>query len=389
MSNSFKDRIAAFNKAAAPPVAPFKPSGLGSGSFGFIKKPFVAPPPSRNAYVPPPRDTPVTKVYRREEDPEVKETQVESVVSAGKASSIPPAASPEVQNEDQPKPTTLKERIALLQRQQAEAAQRHAEAAAKKEKPKRPPKKRIDSDGPQEAAPADQLAGPKSPLDRKDSVEVASKDSMDEPSSARQSLNIHPKSTAPIENDGNEADMSGAGDTTEAQEDLTERDDSDEKPKPLSRVATGTVPEEGVAEAEEEEEEEDVDPEIKRKEELRARMAKMSGGMGMAGMFGPPGMMSLGGGVSGKKPRAPPPVERRPSEMSEGPSSPRMTAPPIPTMMALPGMGKQKQPEEDVSKPELDEEPMEDGVTPVPTSDKTSSGPERKQLLPHISSVLV
>ncbi|KAI3318656.1 hypothetical protein HD806DRAFT_511485 [Xylariaceae sp. AK1471] len=374
MSNSFKDRIAAFNKAAAPPIAPFKPSGLGSGSSGFIKKPFVAPPPSRNAYVPPPRDAPVTKIYRREEDPGVKETQAESVESAAKVGLIP-GASPETQNEDQPKPTTLKERIALLQRQQAEAAQRHAEAAAKKEKPKRPPKKRADSESPQEVTAADQLAESESSLDRKDSIEIAGKDSIDEPRSSRQSLSIRRKSTGPMENDGNEADMSGAGDTTEGQEDLTERDDSDEKPKPLSRAATDTVPEEEVAE-EEEEEDEDVDPEIKRKEELRARMAKMSGGMGMAGMFGPPGMMPLGGGAPAKKPKAPTPVERRPSEMSEGPSSPRSIAPPIPMMMALPGMGKQKQPEEEVSEPELEEEPVEEHVTPVPTSDRISSGPE-------------
>ncbi len=39
-------------------------------------------------------------------------------------------------------------------------------------------------------------------------------------------------------------------------------------------------------EGEGEEEEEEVDPEIKRRMELRERMAKMSGGMGMHGMFG-------------------------------------------------------------------------------------------------------
>ncbi|KAK5263498.1 assembly of actin patch protein, partial [Exophiala xenobiotica] len=65
-SSSFKDRIAAFNKPAAAPITPFKPGG-GSGT-GFIKKPFVAPPPSRNAYVPPPREQPVQKPYHREEE---------------------------------------------------------------------------------------------------------------------------------------------------------------------------------------------------------------------------------------------------------------------------------------------------------------------------------
>jgi myosin tail region-interacting protein MTI1 len=44
---SFKDRMAMFNKPAAPPIAPFKPGGAGPGVSGFIKKPFVAPPPSK------------------------------------------------------------------------------------------------------------------------------------------------------------------------------------------------------------------------------------------------------------------------------------------------------------------------------------------------------
>ncbi|KAI0458743.1 hypothetical protein F5B21DRAFT_500248 [Xylaria acuta] len=369
--NSFKDRIAAFNKPAAPPIAPFKPSGLGSGSSGFIKKPFVAPPPSRHAYVPPPRDTHVAKIYRREEDPGMKETQAESIDTPEKPKPIP-AGSSEHQDEDQPKPTTLKERIALLQRQQAEAAQRHAEAVAKKEKPARPPKKRVDSEGPRESPAEDQAAGAPPPLDRKDSADVISKDSLDESRSARQSLNISRTSTGLVENDGNEADMSGAGDTTEGQEDLTGHDDSDEKiEKPTSREVT--APEEQAPRDEEVEDEDDIDPEVRRKEELRARMAKMSGGMGMAGMFGPP-VMGLGG-LPSKKPKPPIPVERRPSGMSEGPSSPRMTAPPIPTMMALPGMGKPKQPE-DTHEPEIRQNTAEEETTPGPMVDSTSLEPE-------------
>ncbi|KAI0489771.1 hypothetical protein F4859DRAFT_166272 [Xylaria cf. heliscus] len=370
-SNSFKDRIAAFNKPAAPPVAPFKPSGLGSGSSGFIKKPFVAPPPSRHAYVPPPRDTNVAKIYRREEDPGMKETQAESIATAEKPMPIPAARS-EPQDEDQPKPTTLKERIALLQRQQAEAAQRHADAVAKKEKPARPPKKRVDSEGPREPSTEDQTAGIPPPSDRKDSADVTGKDSLDESRSTGQSLNISHVSIAPIENDGNEADMSGAGDTTEGQEDLTGHDDSDEKPeKPAPRE--GTAPEEQGAGEDEAEDEDDIDPEIRRKEELRARMAKMSGGMGMAGMFGPP-VMGLGG-LPIKKPKPPIPVERRPSGTSEGISSSRMGAPPIPTMMALPGMGKPKQPEE-THEPEPKQDTAEEAATPDPITDSASLEPE-------------
>jgi hypothetical protein len=239
----------------------------------------------------------------------------------------------------------------------------------------------MDSEGgPLEAPATEQPVKAPPPLDRKDSTEVASKKSMDEPRSAGQSLSIRRRSTGPIENDGNEADMSGAGDTTEGQEDINERDDSDERRKSLSRTATDTVPEGPVVETDEVEEE-DVDPEIRRKEELRARMAKMSGGMGMAGMFGPPGIMPMGGGASTKKPRAPAPLERHSSEVFEGPSSPRMTAPPIPTMMALPGMGKQKQPEQEYFQPELEEGPVEEEITPIPTDDRTSSPTERKHFL--------
>ncbi|KAI1197999.1 hypothetical protein F5X97DRAFT_166596 [Nemania serpens] len=374
-SNAFKDRIAAFNKPAAPPIAPFKPSGLGSGSAGFIKKPFVAPPPSRHAYVPPPRENTVARIYHREEDPEITGTQAESANNAEQARAIP-AASSEPQGEDQPKPTTLKERIALLQKQQAEAAQRLAGAVTKKEKPVRPPKKRFDSNGPQETATTDQTVVTSPTSDRKDSNDLNKTDSIDESRSAGQSLDIHRTSAGPIDNDGNEADMSGAGDDTEGKEDPTADGNSDEKPEiPISHE--NPAPKEqnnGEDEEEEEEDDDDIDPEIRRKEELRARIAKMSGGMGMAGMFGPPGMRGLGGGLPVKKPKPPIPVERRPSGLSEDSSSPRMTAPPIPTMMALPGMGKPKQLEE-VPEPEPKQELAEE-ATPTPINDTTSLEPE-------------
>ncbi|KAI4867064.1 hypothetical protein F4820DRAFT_446405 [Hypoxylon rubiginosum] len=372
ISNSFKDRIAAFNKPAAPPVAPFKPSGLSSGSSGFIKKPFVAPPPSRNAYVPPPRDVPTTKVYRRDEDPEIKAKEAEALDNAEKAGLVP-AGSSEVQGEDQPKPTSLKERIALLQKQQAEAAQRHAEAVAKKEKPKRPPKKRTESEE-GTPGPADDAVEVPPPLERRDTAEIAaSKKSIDEPRPPKPTLPARRRSFATAENDGNEADMSGAGDTTEGQEDLTEREDSDEK----SRPHTATAPEPEVAEGEEEAEE-DVDPEVRRKEELRARMAKMSGGMGFHGMFGPPGMVPMGGPATAKKPKASSPSERRSSEFAtEGPSSPRMTAPPVPTMIPIPGMGKPRQQEEEATESDHDE-PGGQEITPVVSAQPTGSAQDPK-----------
>ncbi|KAI0132340.1 SH3 domain-containing protein [Xylariales sp. AK1849] len=386
--SSFKDRIAAFNKPAAPPVAPFKPGSLSSGGgTGFIKKPFVAPPPSRNAYVPPPREAPTAKVYRRDEDPEIKEREAENVDNAAKAG-LAPAGSQESQGEDQPKPTSLKERIALLQKQQAEAANRHADAAAKKEKPKRPPpKKRTDSEGLQESTAAEVLETP-SPLERRDT------ESMDESypqPPPRQSLPTRRKSSKGPPEDGNEADMSGAGETTEGPEDLTEREDSDVQPKPVSRAPTGASAKHGTlgsadededlepAEEEEEEDDDDEDdPEVRRKEELRARMAKMSAGMGgMGGMMNPFAAPVAPGGAKKKKP---PPMERRGSEQPEEEvASPRMAAPPIPTMMALPGMpgmGQKKPKQEDTIQSGDEESLAEEQITPVSTMSPRGPVPE-------------
>jgi myosin tail region-interacting protein MTI1 len=391
-TSSFRDRIAAFNKPAAPPIAPFKPSGYSSGNSGFIKKTFVAAPPSRNSYVPPPKDAPPAKVYRRDEDPEIKQREAENLESAEKAGFVPSTAQ-EGQDEDRPKPTSLKERIALLQRQQAEQAQRHADAAAKKEKPKRPPKpKRGESNESHEVAPADGAEAPPPPPERR-SIDIAEEEKEEQQQQQqqqpppRQALPVRRKSYKDPPEDGNEADMSGAGDTTEGPEDLTEREDSDEKPRRFSHVATGVEQvkaqseergeeeegEEGEEEEGEEEEDDDVDPEVRRKEELRARMAKMSGGMGMMGlnMFGAPAPSA-----APKKKKTTQPGERRPSEHAEEPASPRLQAPPVPAMIPIPGMGQRysKEPEE-VAEPEETESAGEEDITPVSTASPRAAAP--------------
>lgn len=343
--SSFKDRIATFNKPAAPPIAPFKPSGLGgdAGSAGFVRKPFVAPPPSRNAYVPPPRETPTTPAYRRDEDPEIKEREaanLEQAKRAGLTSTSQPNASGE---EDQPKPTSLKERIALLQKQQMEQAQRHAEAAAKKDKPKKPAKKATETSA--DSATAAEAAEPRTSSEHRDADDAGTRTSTDEAHPARASLHPRRKSSkgpaTELVHDSNDADMSGAGDTSEGHDDTTEREDSDETSRRAARlqsapmappVATAAAP----REAEQEDEDEDtVDPEIRRKEELRARMAKMSGGMGFHGMFGapvPPTAMAA--------PKKAPRAEAAPATEAAGEMSPVLgAAPPIPTPMSFPGMG--------------------------------------------------
>jgi len=399
---SFRDRIAAFNKAA-PPVAPFKPGGLGSGSSNsFIKKPFVAPPPSKNAYVPTAREPPLQKIYRREEDPEIAAKESENLEQAERAGLAP--SSNDANAMDQPKPTSLKERIALLQKQQAEQAARHADAAAKKEKPKRPAKKRTESHNTIEAADEDDGAS----LERRDTEETVGKPSMDslreEPSAPRRRKSSRGAATTPglhprmSFGDGNEADMSGAGDTTEEPEEMsTGRDDSDDKPRtraPLPPARAPTAPirepdvgeEEGAAEEgepegdeeeeeEEEEEEDDIDLEVRRKEELRARMAKMSGGMGMHGMFG---AMPMPGPAPPKKKKSTGASEKRSGEYGADDVPAASTrAPPVP----MPGLSRVLSPEHIERQPEEEEE-EDDDQTPIVRIRSSDEVPDVEDVVP-------
>jgi hypothetical protein len=185
--------------------------------------------------------------------------------------------------------------------------------------------------------------------------------------------------------DGNEADMSGAGDETEEPEDMsTGRDDSDEKPRARAPPAPARAPvaphrepdvgeEEGASEEEEEavpaedgeeeeEEEEDIDPEVRRKEELRARMAKMSGGMGMHGMFGPPGGMPMPGPALPTKKKSSGTSEKRQVE-ADGPVA---RAPPVP----MPGMSRVTSPEEHTKSLELTQD---DEYRPAPSNNNRES----------------
>lgn len=326
--NSFKDRIAAFNKSTAAPVAPLKPGGPQSSS--FIKKQFVAPPPSKDSFVAPPRES-VPKVYKREEDPEVQEQVARdppsSEIRPPPAPPAAPAAESEEGAEDQPKPTTLKERIALLQKQQMEQAQRHAEAAQKKEKPK-PPKK-----------PVEQPAEP-------DAAEEELDPSLNETSGAGRDLYVdtlrakappaQPTPLSPPEelvSESNDADHSATADSEDAGETSTSKDEEDEPPhQPATRAA-----EQAGEEAEEEEtEEEEMDPETRRKMELRNRMAKMSGGPGMMGLFGPPGGIPGMGPTGARKPKTPGESEKKLAQPELEPTSPA-AAPQVP-MIPLPGM---------------------------------------------------
>jgi myosin tail region-interacting protein MTI1 len=361
---TFRDRIAAFNKHTAPPIAPFKPGGQGtSSSTGFIKKPFVAPPPSKNAYVPPPREPPPSKMYRREEDAGFNEAAEDS-----EASMPLPGERAEVGGDTQPKPTSLKERIALLQKQQLEQAARHAEAAQKKEKPKRPSKKRTESQEPTERSEA--LADADS--EGLDTPEALGKKSVDfsaddesEPlgrQGGRQPFIAAHMSTPPppsreLMSDTNDADNSAAGDTEEAYDTSTSREDNRARSK--GEYAT-TNDQELVSEPaevdrsdEEPDEEQDVDPEIKRRMEIRERMAKMSGGMGLMGMFGPPGGMP----TPGRKAKASGDGDKDASS-TQGHPEVVERAPPIP----VPGMVNIKSPERKPSQAEAESSAEEDAM---------------------------
>ena len=386
---SFRDRINAFNKSTAPPPAPNKPSNLGaSGGSGFIKKAFVAPPPSKNAYVPPPREPPPQKMYRREEDPEIVALASNDVEDEVQINQTQVAVSADV-GEDQPKPTSLKDRIALLQKQQIEQASRHAEASQKKEKPKRTAKKQLE---PQEmiADAEDDVEGEH--IERINSTETTGKRSIEASRDAVSSGAYHtkpPKSpeATPVAtptavgsrdfmSDPNDADQSGTGDTEDGEELSTGRDDSDEnlrhknsippqKPSqaPLREADVGDEEDNADEDDVEDEEDEDVDPEVKRRMEIRERMAKMSGGMGMAGMFGPPGGMA---------PKAPAKRGTASSESKVSASSVSAQAdgglssraPPVP-IIPMPGLQKVRSPEQEGAQPEVTKEAADESKTVI------------------------
>ena len=356
-SGSFRDRIAAFNKTAAPPPTPFKPATQNS-STGFIKKPFVAPPPSKNAYVPPPREQPPQRVYRREEDPEI--AREEPTTATERAAEVPPPG-PE-DEDDARKPMTLKERMALLQKQQLEQAQRHAEGQ-KKEKPKRPPRKRVEST---EAAENAEMATA-APIERTKTDETVGKKSVDfaddeagplrgnsKSSHNRNTMATPPPPSRELVSDTNDADDSGAGDTEDYQDISTEEERPQSKHGTAEHVPGAFVaepdstPHSREAEAADEDEEEnaddtDEDPDVRRRREIRDRMAKMSGGMGMMGMFGPPGGMP--GARSGPKPRQSTENERQ-THREQGQEDDMARAPPVP-IMAMPGMTRHPPPPAD------------------------------------------
>ncbi|KAJ4307397.1 assembly of actin patch protein, partial [Neodidymelliopsis sp. IMI 364377] len=310
-------------------------------------KPFVAPPPSRNAYVPPPKEAPQVKTYRRDEDPEIADRQAQDQDAAEKSGlSANTATNPNEAEEEGPK-LSLKERIALLQKQQQEQAERAA-AAMHKEKPKRPvQKKRLEShEGHAEDSEDTEL-------EKVPTAGSATRASIDHARPPRPSHDIKsPESQhydRDVLSDANDADQSGAGETEDQDGDSTSVEGDEKRtalqpPLPLrAPAAPAREPDVGdeqdVAnedEQDEEEEEDEMDAETRRKLELRERMAKMSGGMGMPGMFGGIPM----GGLPPKKKKS---TGDKKADESEEPHVPQQRV----AMFPMPGMPSVRSPEQE------------------------------------------
>lgn len=312
-SNSFKDRVAAFNKASSSIPGPLKPGGLASSDVrSFIKKPFIAPPPSKDAYIPLPRDHSIpSKIARREVDQNLVKKDSERQIKNEKFSFEPTDLKDLINTEV--KPTSLKERIALLQKQQLEQTPRLAEATHRKEKARRPAKKHVE---PNTQVEANEQKIPLS-LEKTDTQEVSKiKFPEEDKLSLSETRKSSDESLYPRESsgDGNDADdprvnkdPTENGDKFKPDGSLKNRENDQNSIlqsqdfETKEELSVEQDDEEDDNQDDEDEEEEEIDADIKRKEELRARMAKMSGGMNMNAMFGPLGGIPMSSIVVPKK----------------------------------------------------------------------------------------
>jgi len=322
----------------------------------YIKKPFVAPPPSKSSYVPPiQKQEPVHKPYVREEDPEIKARQeqdrqaAEAVGLTGDAQPhVQPAAAAGEDEEDAPKPMSLKERMALLQEQQRKQAERNAEPPHKKER--KPPVKKSSESSERALAPEAE----DEEVDRARGGDAMERQSLElprerprVPSAQRQPAEpMSPMPVAPqheILSGGEEADQSAAGETTEDDAGTIGPEDDEERSAPASagvpmRVHDEHEGEETAKDADDEdedEEEEEVDEEEQRKQRLRERMARLAGGPPGAGggMFNPFGAPAPAAAAGTPKKKT---SKNKASEEGDVPSASQL---PPHQMIAIPGMG--------------------------------------------------
>ena len=388
--SSFRDRIAAFNKGSAPPIAP-KPQGAPSAT-SFIKKPYVAPPPSKNAYIPPPKEPVAQKIYRREEDPEIAERRIQDAEAAEAAGLAGPGPGPSTEEpgEDAPKPQSLKDRIALLQKQQAEQAMRRAEVS-QKEKPKKPHKKPSEPRESQEEIAVEQSNEPSEDLSRAsaDLTRETTRRSIDRRASKGPKSPDSAIQQRELFSDGNDADQSAAGETTEDAEGTSGVEDIDDRIEPTIPASQSHAPvapkqevsvgDEGDS-TEEEEEQDEVDVETRRKLELRERMAKMSGGMGMAGMFGAP--MPMPSSAPKKKKSTASSKEAQEVEGASSLSHQSQAAPMVP----VPGMQRTLSPKQETEVAPLEVSRVEEEAHPITSQHGPDEIPDVEDIKPEVPS---
>jgi hypothetical protein len=303
-SSSFKDRLALFNKGNAAPVTPFNPL---KPRQDFVKKPFVPPPPSKNAYVPPP----ISHVPKPKRDEDTRPP--------------PPPPEPVNEPEEDSKPKqSLKERIAMLQTQQINPEALHGG----KPKP-RPKPKRIASENAEEG----EVASPQSAITaihRDEEPTEKAEGEEETPARSKRSVDIRREEIADDSSVG-EADVSSVSvGPAEARVRRTvpahQSDFGDDE-------GANDTPYAADSDDEEEEEEEEIDPEVQRKLALRERMMKMSGGMGMHGMFGPPLGIPMAGGPAKKKKSVSGGKSVADEEEQKSPEIPRAPVPVLPFAM--------------------------------------------------------
>jgi hypothetical protein len=181
----------------------------------------------------------------------------------------------------------------------------------------------------------------------------------------------------------NDADQSGADNTEDAEGTSTSVEDDEDRPKhvhpplpmraptaPSQEQEVGNEPHVGEQEEEEEveEEEDEMDAEARRKLELRERMAKMSGGMGMPGMFGG---MPMGGLPPKKKKTA-----EKKMEENEEPTVPQQRV----AMFPVPGMMSVRSPEQEDRQLAVEKE--DEGTHPVTASHTADEVPDMEDATP-------
>ncbi|BFZ53763.1 assembly of actin patch protein [Savitreella phatthalungensis] len=308
-SSSFRDRIAAFNNPTAAPVAP-KPMAKPS----LARKPFVAPPPAKDSYVAPAgaAPKPTSQAARISED------QSTTPVPAARANDT-------VAKDVDVQPTmSLKERIAALQRE------REQDAAKTTERIQSP-----TADDGERPTPVFEDEGRRS-LSR---TTTARSDMLSEQktggSVVSQQQSLPPQVPAPIVQQVAQAEEDTSSpisrtDSISRHRTVPDTESINEETVDQRELSKETSASQADA-SEEPELEQELDPEETRKQQLRARMAKMSGmGMGMH--------MALGIGGGGPRPPKPKSLQKQSPHVDDVESSQAHQSADLPRAVPMPGL---------------------------------------------------